>query len=930
VQENTVANVPAFQKAQSSITVRTADGWTVELDAFSDKVIGVRASKLAALPKNDSFMIVPENRQEVKISTGKTENGWKLSTGAVTAKVDASTGAVTFLGKRGKTLLREVPGSRTMAETVEMGEKTFRVGQHFYYDKVNVLMGLGNHQDGIANYKGRDCALIQYNCIDIIPFFVTDAGYGMLWDNDSITHFGDPRVHQDLGKVFKLYDEEGREGGLTARYFGDSMYAYTMCRRLEQGCQYQFNPDKKNAPEGFNFDKGSIRWEGFIEAKEDGVHKMRSFGSHYIKVTVDDVVYVDKWRQNWMPWQNLFDLDLKKGEKHKIVIEWNCNGGYCAMEALSPADPRYSSEIAWESEVGEQVRYYFVAGETADEQIAGYRLLTGKASMMPRWTMGFWQCRERYETQAQLTEVVAEFRKRNMPLDCIVQDWQFWGPDGWGTQDFDPSRFPDPRGMIADLHEKYNAHLLISVWAKFNKHTPQFKELYEKGWIYKKQPDTDDKDWLGYPYGFYDAFNEQAGRWVWNLVNEKLYRGGAVDGADSWWLDATEPDIVSNMDIANRKEQMNPTAKGTSARVYNAFSINHCRWFYEGQRAASENKRVVILTRSSYPGHQRYGAATWSGDVASRWEDLKKQITCGLNFCAAGIPYWTTDIGGFAVEPRYEKAIGRDVEEFRELNMRWYQFGVFNPLFRVHGQFPCREVFRLCPEDHPVYKAMVEYNRLRYRLMPWLYSLSAAVTLDDSTMMRPLFMDFAHDAKVRDVADEFMFGSILVAPVTDFLARSRKVYLPKGADWYNFHTGELIKGGRTIVADAPLTEIPLFVKAGTILPMGGDIAYADENAGGPLQIRVYPGADATFTLYEDEGDNYNCENGAYARTVLSWNDAAKTLTLSGRDGSFPGMAETRAVTVVLANGSRGAGKALEAAPDASLTLSDESASVTLK
>ena len=703
-----------------------------------------------------------------------------------------------------------------------------------------------------------------------------------------------------------------------------------MCEREEQAVQYQFIPDRaKYGPKGFSFDKGSVRWTGFIEAKEKGIHKMRSFGSHYIKVIVDGVTYVDKWRQNWMPWQNLFELDMKPGEKHAITIEWNCNASFCAMEALSPADAKYKKEIAWTSEVGEQVRYYFVYGKTVDEQIAGYRKLTGKATMMPRWTMGLWQCRERYESQEQLTDVVKEFRKREMPLDCIVQDWQFWGPDGWGSQDFDPIRFPDPDGMCKDLHEKYNTKLLISVWAKFNKSTAPFKEMYEKGWIYKKEADSGEKDWLGYQYGFYDAFNEEAGRYFWNLINEKLYKNGAVNGVDSWWLDATEPDIVSNMDITDRKEQMNPTAKGTAARVYNAFSLNQCRWVYEGQRQASEAKRVVILTRSSYPGHQRYGAATWSGDVAARWEDLKKQITCGINFCAAGIPYWTTDIGGFAVEPRYERAVGQDVEEFRELSMRWYQFGVFNPLFRVHGQFPYREVFRLCPEGHPVYESMVAYNKLRYRLMPYLYSLTGAVTLDDYTMMRPLFMDFMSDANVRDIADEFMFGSFLVAPVTDFLARKRKVYLPKGADWYDFHTGKLIKGGRTITANAPLSEIPLYVRAGSIIPMGGDISHADENAGGPLQIRVYPGKDCTFKLYEDEGDNYNYENGAYARTEIKWDDAKKTLTIGERDGSFPGLVEKRKVSVVIVSEGKGAGKELEKKADKSVVFSGKPVSVKL-
>jgi alpha-D-xyloside xylohydrolase len=922
---------PSVERNATGMVVRTTGGELISIDVFSDTILGVRATTLPELPKNDSFMVVEENRDACDFTCAEKNGKVVLATGKVSAAVDGKTGQVTFLDADGKTVLREVPGSRKLTPVVEMGENTHRVAQHFYYDKVNVLMGLGNHQDGILNYKGKDCALIQYNCIDIVPFFVTDANFGMLWDNDSITMFGDPRPYLDLGKVFKLYNEEGKKGGLTAKYFGDTMYAFVQTKRDEDKVQYQFIPDKaKYGPQGFNFDKGSIRWTGFIEAKEKGVYKMRSFGSHYIKVTVGGKEYVNKWRQNWMPWQNLFEIPMTPGKKVPITIEWNCNGGFCAMEALPPADPCYKKEIAWTSEVGEQVRYYFVYGKTADEQIAGYRKLTGKATMMPRWTMGLWQCRERYETQQQLTEVVAEFRKRNMPLDCIVQDWQFWGPDGWGTQDFDPARFPDPKGMITDLHEKYHTHFLISVWAKFNKHTPQFKEMYEKGWIYKKQPDTDDKDWLGYPYGFYDAFNEEAGRWVWNLVNEKLYKNGAVDGADSWWLDATEPDILSNMDVADRKEQMNPTAKGTSARVYNAFSINHCRWFYEGQRAANENKRVVILTRSSYPGHQRYGAMTWSGDVAARWEDLKKQITCGLNFCAAGIPYWTTDIGGFAVEPRYERPVGQDVEEFRELSMRWYQFGVFNPLFRVHGQFPYREVFRLSPEGHPVYNGMVAYNKLRYRLMPYLYSMTGMVSFDDYTMMRALFMDFPEDPKVRDIADEFMFGNFLVCPVTDFKARKRTVYLPKGADWYDFHTGKLLKGGKTLVADAPLSEIPLYVKAGSIIPMGGDIAYADQNAGGPLQIRVYPGKNASFKLYEDEGDNYNYENGAYARTEIVWDDKKKTLTLGDRDGSFPGMAAQRKVSVVVVGKGKGAGKELDSKPAKSFSFTGKQVSVKVR
>jgi len=919
-------SIPSFEKHTNGIRVHSAQGELISLDLFSDSIIEVRASTLPALPKADSFMVVEENREVPAFECGEDKGNYWLKTAKVKAVVDGTTGQVSFYDAAGKRILREAEGSRKMTPVKEMGEDTFRVEQKFHYDDVNVLMGLGGHQDGIANYKGKDCNLTQYNCIDIVTYFSTDANFGILWDNDSITKFGDPREHENLGKVFTLYNEDGVEGGLTARYFGDSTFAYTQVKRDEDQIAYSFFEERPNAPKEFNFDKGSISWTGSIEAKEDGVYKFRSYGSHYIKVTVGGVQYVDKWRQNWMPWQNLFEIPMKKGEKLPVSVEWNSNGGFCALEALSPTEPVYKEQISLWSEVGEQIRYYFIYGESVDAQIAGYRKLTGKATMMPRWTMGLWQCRERYETQEQLMDVVKEFRKREIPLDCIVQDWQFWGHDGWGTQEFDKERFPDPDGMIKDLHEKYNTKLLISVWAKFNKSTEPFKHMYEKGWIYKKQPDTNAPDWLGFPYGFYDAFNEEAGRYFWDLANEKLFK----KGVDSWWMDATEPDIVSNVGVSFRKQDMNPTAKGSGARVYNAFSINQCRWVYEGQRAADESKRVVTLTRSSYAGHQRYGASTWSGDVAARWEDLKKQIPCGLNFCASGIPYWTTDIGGFAVEPRFERPVGEDVEEFRELQMRWYQFGVFNPFFRVHGQFPYREVFRLVPETHPVYKAMVTYNKLRYRLMPYLYSMVGAVTLDDYTMLRALFMDFPNDAAVRDIEDQFMFGpAFLVAPVTDYKARSRSVYLPAGADWYDFHTNRFFKGGQTITVDAPLEEIPLFVRAGSIVPFGTEIQHANENPDGPVQLRVYPGADGEFTMYQDEGDSYNYEKGAFSRSTLKWDDAARNLSVGARIGSFPGMGEKRTLSVVIASEDKASGKDIATTVDNTLTYTGEAVSISI-
>ena len=494
--------------------------------------------------------------------------------------------------------------------------------------------------------------------------------------------------------------------------------------------------------------------------------------------------------------------------------------------------------------------------------------------------------------------VVSEFRKRQIPLDNIVQDWFYWPEDKWGSHDFDLSRFPDAAKMVRQLHEDLNTHIMISVWPKFYVGIEHYKEFEKNGWLYMRNVEKKERDWVGKGYlsTFYDAYSEGARKLFWKQINEKLFS----KDFDAWWLDATEPDVHSNLSQEEYLLRIGPTALGTSARYRNSFSLMNAKGIYEGQRQTDPDKRVFILTRSAYAGQQRYAAATWSGDVVTRWYDLKTQIPAGLNFCLSGIPYWTTDIGGFAVEPKFEQNVKpEDLEEWREFQTRWFQYGTFCPLFRVHGQFPYREMFNIAPDNHPAYQTMLAYDTLRYRLMPYIYSLTGMVTHEDYTMMRALVMDFGNDKQVLGIDDQFMFGpALLVNPVTACKVRQRPVYLPVKTGWYELKTGRYHTGGQTIQADAPYTDIPIFVKAGSIVPFGPAIQYTAQKKADPIRLYVYTGQDGTFTLYEDEGVNYNYEKGAFSQVVFAYDEQAQSLTIDARKGEFSGMLKKRTFEIV--------------------------------
>ncbi len=537
--------------------------------------------------------------------------------------------------------------------------------------------------------------------------------------------------------------------------------------------------------------------------------------------------------------------------------------------------------------------------------------------MIPRWALGFWQSRERYRTQEELVSVVREFRKRQIPLDNIVQDWFYWEEDQWGSHEFEKLRYPDPEDMVRELHNDLHTRIMISVWPKFYVGIKHYEEFREKGWLYMHNVEIGQKDWVGpgYVSTFFDPFSKGARDLFWDQVNEKL----VGKGFDAWWLDSTEPDLQSNVSDAERLIRMHPNTLGTASRYENAYSLMITRGFYEKHRKSIPDRRVFILTRSAYAGQQRYAAATWSGDVATRWADLRTQIPAGLNFSLSGIPYWTSDIGGFAVEPRYERPRDSDLEEWRELNTRWFQFSTFCPLFRSHGQFPYREMFNIAPDGHPAYQTMLAYDRLRYRLLPYIYSLSGMVTHNAYTIMRALVMDFGHDRNVLNTGDEYMFGpALLINPVTEYRARTRPVYLPSGTGWYALKSGQYFEGGQTIQADAPYTDIPVFVKEGSIIPFGPDIQYSDEKPPDPVRLFVYTGSDGSFTLYEDENVNYNYEKGQFSTITFSYSEKDHVLSIGERQGSFPGMLEQRTFDIVLVKPGKAKGIDLTKKPDQSV------------
>lgn len=883
---------PEFVKTNDGVVIRLNDHGVdhIKLKVIDENIIQVIASPDTTTIDN-SMMVVPQEATSVPWDVTENKFGIGVKTASVSVLVNHKTGQVSFKDADGKDILNETEDGRTLEPYQLEGATSYHIRQVFESPDDEAFYGLGGHQNGQMNYKGEDVELAQHNIVDVVPFLYSSRNYGLLWDNYSLSKFGDPRDYQPLSSL-QLFTRDGQPGGLTADYYVEDKVVKSLVQN-DIGIEYLETPAYDTFPQDVSR-KGKVIWEGSFSSDVEGDHKFLIYSSNYFKVWVDGDLILDKWRQNWNPWTNKFNVAMRKGEKHSLKIEWLPDGGYMAVKHLDPLPPDEQSKLSLWSEAGDNINYYFIKGANADEVIAGYRKLTGKAPIPPKWAMGFWQSRERYRNQKELVDVVKEYRKRRIPVDNIVLDWQYWKDPDWGTHSFDPTRFADPKGMVDQVHG-LNANIMISVWPKFNKGTPSYDEMNDKGYLFKRNIEKGRKDWVGVGYQntFYDPFNAEAGKLFWKRIDERL---NSI-GIDAWWLDATEPDMHSNLSIEERKLNMTPTAIGPGAKYFNAYSLANSKNLYEGQRVSSPGKRVFILTRSAFAGQQRYGAVTWSGDIVSRWSDFQDQIATGINFSLSGIPYWTMDIGGFAVERRYYEAKGETLDEWQELNTRWFQFGAFCPVFRSHGQYPLREIYNIAEAGSVHYNSMVYYDKLRYRLMPYIYTLAGEAYFDDFTIMRGLVMDFNDDPKVRDIADQYMFGkAFMVCPVYEYKSRKRDVYLPAGTGWYDFETLQYYDGGQTLNAEASLDKIPLFVREGSIVPMGEDIQYSTQDPG-KITIHVYTGKDGSFNLYEDESVNYNYENNAFSLTPLTYSEANKTLTIGRRFGEFEGMKGERSFRV---------------------------------
>lgn len=881
------------------IEVKTENG-VLRLIPFSEGILRVQQI-VEGVGDFPASIVVNASPAHVKMEWSETGSGGKLSIAGM--KVVLKDGRLSFFNETGDCFLEEAAAGRHVTSSAELPNE-YQCEQSFKLKTDEAYYGWGQHQEGVMNYRGELLRLVQTNTDIVVPMMISNCGYGILWDNCSFT-----------------------------------------------------TVDSKTDP---------------------------------------DVLKID-------------------------------------------------------SEAGAGLDYYVIYGPEADDIIRRYRFLTGAAPMFPKWAYGYWQSKERYVDQEDILGVVAEYRERKIPLDVMVQDWRYWGELGWSSMRFDPDVFPDPEAMMREMHEQHHAHVMISIWPALGIKTPICDELQQQGLVF-----DDREHWAG-AY-IYDAYSEKARKTYWRYADEGIFS----KGVDGWWMDGTEPEFVAQHTVEssltgiknNRDHSM-----GSWARYLNPYSMITCKGVYEGQRQKTAEKRVCILTRSGFAGQQRYAAMAWSGDIIASWQVFKNQISAGLNYCLSGLPYWTMDIGGFFTFGNGADFLkGCEDEAYRELYLRWFQYGAFCPVFRSHGTNTPREVWRFGEPGSPLYEALLKADHLRYRLMPYIYSLAADVTLNSGTIMRGLPMDFRKDPNVRAINDQFMFGeSILVNPVTrpmyhkrekvaaiidcgmlhnqkkerggldaqyfddldlkncsvekidptiDFdwsggppvgvsdsnysvrwqgfvlsresgehlfqvacdggvrlkingktiidawqhkgelatfkapvmlkneqenpitleyrhysdqatvrlswmLPRSkdeydelpekkiRPVYLPAGSDWVNFYSGERINGGQTIEADAPLDIMPLFIKAGAILPLGPFIQYVDEKPANPIELRIYPGADGSFTLYEDEGDSYHYEDGVYSTIPIHWDDADRKVTFGERKGSFPGMLAERLFNITL-------------------------------
>lgn len=905
--------VGSYERIDGGVLIRPAEGEAkvLRLLPMREDVIRVSSSPLDSLDNIPQSIMVVAQPQAVNFDLQKNGNELTLTTKAISAKVNLVSGQLNFFDAAGKPLLSTAHSgkfAKVTADPSPVDEDSFAISQSFLRTEGEAYYGLGQHQNGQVNLADENVYLTTHNLVITIPYLVSSNNYGILWDNNSDSLYGKTTPASALGEELNLYNAAGEPGGLTARYFdGDTL----LLERVEADMDYQFLSNNSireyPMPEETKDAKNlRIELEGSIEPKVSGKHELIMYSSGYAKLFLGGELKLDRWRMNWNPWFHNVKVDLNKGEKTALKLEWTPQGGYMRLQHHAPAPETWGELMSLSSETAKAIDYYVVAGENKDELISGYRYLTGKSVMLPRWAYGFWQSRERYKSSDEIITALKKYRDLEIPIDNIVLDWSYWPVDAWGSHDFDKEFFPDPKALVDTVHDM-NAQIMISVWPKFYPTTENYKELNAKGYMLNRNIEEGNLDWIypGYLNAFYDAYNPGARDMYWKQLHEKIN----VYGFDAWWLDAVEPDMHSNVSWRKRKEFMTPNYLGNGAEVFNAYAVPHAESVYKHDRASAPDTRVFILTRSGFGGIQRTASAIWSGDIVSRWSNMKEQIAAGIGTGLAGMPNWTLDIGGFTPEDRYRSNNGKfvgtweemaasEVDEWQELNTRWFQFGAFLPMFRSHGQNPYREIYNIAPQGSEEYESMVWYTKLRYRLLPYIYAQAGDMYHRDGTLMRGLAMDFPQDKTAADTNDQYMFGpALLVSPVYEFKARSRSVYLPEADGWYDFYSGEKYDGGMTVDAQAPLGLMPLYVKAGSIIPTGPAIQHSDQLLNADITVTVYTGANGEFSLYEDDGRSYGYENGEWSRIPLSYDHEKGELTVGARIGSFPGMTRERKIHV---------------------------------
>ncbi|WP_232367568.1 TIM-barrel domain-containing protein [Alteromonas pelagimontana] len=953
-QPNQVNSAQAAETKNAAARYQeTANGVIVQPSSGEAKLVRVEVYRnnifrVTNLP-HDNLEAIAESIQVTAKPQGEfsiSQQGEKvtLTTSGGYATVDVNSGNVAVFNNRNEQLLTEVDSGTfgpVTADPVTPEKDSFSLRQQWNKNTDEAFYGLGQHQNGEVNFAGDNLEMTTYNLEITIPLVVSSRNYGVLWDNASVTHFGNPEGAVPLPENLKLYDAQGKPGGLTAKYFdGDKL----LLTRVEAEPDYQFLANNSTREHPFPDELGNVtaprvEWSGSIESDTSGNHFFRMYNSGYAQLWLGGEKVLDRWRMNWNPWYHDVRYEMTAGKKTDIRINWDSEGGYIRLKHAPPLAHADQYSLSFASESGKAIDYYVVIAEDYDGVIQGYRALTGKAVMLPKWAYGFWQSRERYQNQQELVDVVKEYRKRKIPLDNIVLDWSYWPEDKWGSHEFDKEHFPDPKKMVEQIHD-LDAQIMISVWPKFYPNTKNYQELAAKGYMLSKNVDNEKNlDWIGKGYlnGFYDPYPEESQQIFWRQIEENLN----VLGIDAWWLDASEPDIHSNLSFTKRKEIMTPLSVGSGTEYFNSYALPNAEGVYKGERKDDPEKRSFILTRSGFGGIQRTGAAIWSGDTVPRWSNLREQIAAGISTGLSGMPNWTMDIGGFTPENKYRNTsngfVGHfsglepeDIQPWQELNVRWFQFGAFVPLFRSHGQNPYREIYNIADEGSKAYDSMVYYTKLRYRLMPYIYSEAGKQYHQDDTLMRGLIMDFPEDKSVRDINNQYMFGpAFLVNPVDKEGATAREVYLPEGTKWYDFYTGKSFDGGQTVSADAPLERMPLFVRAGSIVPTGPAIQTVYEKPDAPILLTIYAGADGNYSFYEDDGKSYDYEKGEFSFTPIRYDDSNKRLVIGARQGQFPEQNKTRKFRVRLIRGEQQDAANLDVKPEHSISYKGEEVIVQL-